>query len=233
MPDGSADTVLMTDAIFNQTVAQSEYTYAYMSLYNDSLWAKTATGNTAWHMRNNLQNMMSGGVGTTPYKFALFSAHDTSVMPFLAAILGDAWDGRWAGYAYLVSLELYTASATSDLGAGNFYFRLVYNGKALLVPGCTDTLCDANVLLDVLSYGQQSMPCSVSDDEAVVTDDDDSSGCDGGDDDDGALSPTHWGLLIMASAITGMLVGAAGVVFLERRRKSADDMALANQVNHL
>lgn len=60
LPDGSSDTVLMSDAIFNATVAQSEYTYAYMSLYNNSLWAKTAMGNIAWHMRNNLQNMIDG-----------------------------------------------------------------------------------------------------------------------------------------------------------------------------
>lgn len=60
LPDGSADTVLMTDAIFNATVAQAEYSYAFMALNNDSLWAKTAMGNIAWHMRNNLQNMISG-----------------------------------------------------------------------------------------------------------------------------------------------------------------------------
>lgn len=60
LPDGSADTVLMTDALFNATVAQVEYTYAYPALYNDSLWAKTATGNTAWHMRTNLMGMING-----------------------------------------------------------------------------------------------------------------------------------------------------------------------------
>jgi hypothetical protein len=60
LPDGSADTVLMTDAIFNATVAQSEYTYAYPALYNNSIWSKYATGNTAWHFRNNLQSMIDG-----------------------------------------------------------------------------------------------------------------------------------------------------------------------------
>lgn len=60
LPDGSANTVLMTESIFNATVAQSEYSYAYPALYNNSIWAKYATGNTAWHMRNNLEGMISG-----------------------------------------------------------------------------------------------------------------------------------------------------------------------------
>ena len=59
LPDASPDgTVQMTDQIFNATVAQSEYTYAYQALYNDSIWGKFAVGNTAWHMKNNLQSII-------------------------------------------------------------------------------------------------------------------------------------------------------------------------------
>jgi hypothetical protein len=43
MPGGSG-AVMMTDALFNATVDQIEFTYAYKSLYNNSLWAKTAMG---------------------------------------------------------------------------------------------------------------------------------------------------------------------------------------------
>jgi len=59
MPAGPASTP-MTDAIFNATVAQVEYTYAFMALNNNSIWAKTAMGNIAWQMRNNLLNIVSG-----------------------------------------------------------------------------------------------------------------------------------------------------------------------------
>lgn len=133
-------------------------------------------------------------------------------MPFLAALLGDVWDGRWAGYAYLISIELYSASAASPLGATGYYFRLIYNAQALRVPGCSADLCDVNVLLDRLAFGQESMPCSVPATPAVVPSDD---SC-GGDDDE--LSSTHWSLLIVLSLIVGALIGAAGVVFFEKRR---------------
>lgn len=65
LPSGSDSTVLMSEAIFNATVAQVEYTYAFMALNNNSIWAKTAMGNIAWQMRNNLLNIISGG---TRYK---------------------------------------------------------------------------------------------------------------------------------------------------------------------
>lgn len=133
-------------------------------------------------------------------------------MPFLAALLGDAWDGRWAGYAYLISMELYSASAASPLGANGYYFRLTYNAKVLRVPGCDADLCDLNVLLDRLAFGQESMPCSVPATPAVVVDD----SC--GDSDDAALSTTHWSLLVVLSLVVGALIGAAGVVFVEKRR---------------
>ena len=59
MPAGLAATPI-TDAIFNATVAQVEYTHAFMALNNNSIWAKTAMGNIAWQMRNNLLNIVSG-----------------------------------------------------------------------------------------------------------------------------------------------------------------------------
>lgn len=163
----------------------------------------------------------SSAGSTTPLKFALFSAHDTSLMPFLAAVLGDVWDGRWAGYAYLVSMELYSASAASPLGAGGYYFRLIYNGQAMLVPGCTQSLCDVNVLLDRLAFGQESMPCSVP--TVVPSTEDDSCG-----DDNAALSTTHWSLLLVLSLVVGALIGAAGVVFLEKRRTLGESIELSS-----
>jgi hypothetical protein len=145
-----------------------------------------------------------------PLKFALFSAHDTSLMPFLAALLGERWDGRWAGYAYMITIELYSASASSALGLGGFYFRLYYDGEILTLPGCDAQLCDANILLDALSYGQESMPCSVP--AATTTVDD---GCS----DDDSLGTDHWILITLLTFMMGGLMGAGVVVFADRRRK--------------
>lgn len=139
-------------------------------------------------------------------------------MPFLAAVMGDLWDGRWAGYAYMITIELYSASAASDLGVGGHYFRLYYNGEILTVPGCSAQLCDVNVLLDRLSYGQENMPCSVSSSDVTTNGD---SGCDGNDD----PGQTDWIIIVLLTFLLGGLIGAATVVFVDRRRKlSAQDV---------
>lgn len=145
-------------------------------------------------------------------------------MPFLAAVLGERWDGRWAGYAYLISIELYSASAVSAVGTGGYYFRFIYNGKVMLLPGCTDGLCDVNVLLDALAFGQESMPCTVTPSSVV-------SGDDSCDDNNSGLSTVHWVLLLLLNLLVGGLIGAAGVVFYERRRK-ADEAGLLSSSAH-
>eukprot|EP00600_Ochromonadales_sp_CCMP1393_P010783 CAMPEP_0175005836 /NCGR_PEP_ID=MMETSP0005-20121125/5522_1 /TAXON_ID=420556 /ORGANISM="Ochromonas sp., Strain CCMP1393" /LENGTH=485 /DNA_ID=CAMNT_0016261101 /DNA_START=82 /DNA_END=1539 /DNA_ORIENTATION=- len=224
LPSASPDnSVQMSDAIFNATVDQVEYSYAYMALNNNSLWAKTGMGNTIWHMKSNLQAMMNGG----PLKFALFSAHDTSVMPFLAAILGDAWDGKWAAYAALVSLEVYGASSSSAVGSGGYYFRMVYNGKVLRVPGCTADLCDLNTLLDVMSFAQEDMPCSATDD---ATSDASSEDCK--ENNNTGLNSTDWILLVVLSLVIGALIGAFGIVFYEKRYQSSVENRSLLEISH-
>ena len=133
-------------------------------------------------------------------------------MPFLAALMGERWDGRWAGYAYMITMELYSASATSDLGAGGYYFRLYYNGEILTLPGCSTQLCDVNILLNALSFGQEYMPCTVSED-TVETDDDDEDQC------ADHLSTANWIVITAMTFLLGGLIGAALVVFIDRRRK--------------
>lgn len=134
-------------------------------------------------------------------------------MPFLAAVLGDRWDGRWAGYAYMISIELYAASAASPLGEGGYYFRMYYDGRILTLPGCDAELCDVTVLLDALAYGQEYMPCSVDTPEPNAVPDD---GC---DDDDDSLGTTHWILITLLTFLLGGLLGAGMVVFVDRQRK--------------
>lgn len=80
-------------------------------------------------------------------------------MPFLAAVVGDQWDGKWAPYASLITIELYESST---LGESDL-FRLIYNSKPLMVAGCNDYLCNIQNLIDALDFGEPSMPCSVDD----------------------------------------------------------------------
>ncbi len=156
IPANPTTGAVLNDEIFNATIRSVEYQYAYNSNYNFSRFAKLGMGNTVYEMRTRLQAAVNNEAGAV--KFALWSAHDTSVMPFLSAILvrpdgSNAWDGRWAQYASQVTIELYQAVSGGDL------FRLTYNGKPLLVPGCTDTLCSVTVLLDAMDFAQEQMPC--------------------------------------------------------------------------
>jgi ubiquitin-like domain-containing CTD phosphatase 1 len=42
-----------------------------------------------------------------PPKLALFSGHDTTLMPILATLGGDVWAGaEWAPYASMILIEL-------------------------------------------------------------------------------------------------------------------------------
>lgn len=219
IPDGNAATgVTMNDAIFNATINQVAFQESYLNLYSDSEWAKLAMGNTAWHIRNYLVNRMDNitGVATTttddwpnPFKFVLFSAHDTTLISLLAAICSKSWDRQWPGYASLLSIELYEA-ANSTPAAPKFLSRFVYNSKPLLVDGCPDTLCDTNIILNTLGFGQETMPgCSVP----ASNDDDNSNDCD-----DGGMTTTDWAITSCLTAALGMLIGAGIVVFTDKRR---------------
>jgi hypothetical protein len=146
-------------------------------------------------------------------------------MPFLAAILGERWDGHWAGYAYMISIELYSASATSALGDGGHYFRLYYDGQILTVPGCDAELCDVNVLLDALSYGQEYMPCTVPTTTPTTSDE---VSCDGDD----SLSTTHWVLITLLTFMMGGMLGGGMVVFVDRQRKLRSAQHAASETTH-
>lgn len=225
LPDGGQTPaqIYMNETIFNRTLAHFEFQYEYLNRYNNSQWAKLAMGNTAWHVRTNLFNVLyneSSSLHTnTPLKFALFSGHDTTIQPFLAAILRENWDGRWPGYASMVTIELYstveseTNPSTNELD--NYLFRIVYNSEVVSIPECADPLCPVQVLIDALSFGQEYMPCSVTTDAVIP--DDDTGAC--SDDNGTDLATGIWVMLIFLSLLVGGLVGAGVMLFVEKHRQ--------------
>lgn len=56
--------------------------------------------------------------GTSPLKFVLLSGHDTTFIPFLAAVVSNAWDQEWPRYASLATIELLRVAAGSGTGKG-------------------------------------------------------------------------------------------------------------------
>ena len=216
----------MTDELFNNAVNYTEFQYSYKSLYNNSLYAKLALGRTAYEIRTNIEAALNSTVNSTDYyKFALFSGHDTTIMPFLAGLLGSNWDRRWASYASMVTIEIYNSSTAGSPDL----FRVIYNGQEQQVPGCSSTgLCDVSFLLTALSYGQENMPCGSttavgSDDDYYVSvdDDDDNNGNSSNKSKKGLSTRDVAGLCILSSVL-GALIGCSLLVLQRRRRKSTD-----------
>lgn len=153
IPSNNASGDAMTQQLLTQAIDQATYIYAYQALYNNSRYSKLGMGQTTWKMRTYIEEAVNNSEDAI--KFGLWSAHDTSIMPFLAALMGDSWDQQWARYAAMVTIELYESSS----GGGDL-FRMTYNGEALAMPGCNNqTLCEVSVLLDLMAFGEEYMPC--------------------------------------------------------------------------
>ena len=91
----------------------------------------------------------------TPPKLALFSGHDTTLMPILATLGPDVWSGtEWSPYASMILIEIYEMRGNSKGQSAPFpsgyAFRLIYNGVVLTsrMDRCNAELCDTNVLMD-------------------------------------------------------------------------------------
>lgn len=153
--------------------------------YNDAALPKLGMG-PLWKeiMTNILPVVRASGNYTftreTPPKLALFSGHDTTLMPILATLGRDVWSGlEWPPYASMLLIEVYEMSyegEQSEFSSG-YAFRLIYNGQVLTsrMNGCNSELCDSKVLVDqVMPFAMfEERDCASShpsDDEGVFDD---------------------------------------------------------------
>lgn len=117
----------MTQDIFDNLVAHVEYNFSYIALYNNSAWAKVATNQIGYNILGELRKAQANS--ESAMSFVLYSGHDTTLMSFLAAVLGSNWDKQWAAYASMISIELYNSSVPG----GSDLFRIIYNGVSILM----------------------------------------------------------------------------------------------------
>jgi len=95
---------------------------------------KLAGGPLVKELHAVMQAAVKAKVPDSVPKFNLYSGHDTGpILPLLHAF--KVADGKWPPYAAYITLELYS-SATKGHAV-----RMVYNGKALHIPGCGSVLC--------------------------------------------------------------------------------------------
>ena len=165
-------------------------------------------------------------------KFALYSAHDTTLMTLLASLGGSLYDSvegsLWPPYASMLNIELFQIdfkdNANSDIKA-NFAtgvgFRLVFNGQVMThhISGCMrdEEICDIDVLVlhtfpfsNVTKWGDQCQRQHkvADDDDLKVRDDDDKIG-----NDSDASGSTLTGSTVVLIIFGCLLCGVCGSFF--------------------
>eukprot|EP00566_Odontella_aurita_P007066 CAMPEP_0113539014 /NCGR_PEP_ID=MMETSP0015_2-20120614/7689_1 /TAXON_ID=2838 /ORGANISM="Odontella" /LENGTH=746 /DNA_ID=CAMNT_0000438659 /DNA_START=127 /DNA_END=2367 /DNA_ORIENTATION=+ /assembly_acc=CAM_ASM_000160 len=219
-----------------------QWTYPYT--YNDAAYSKLGMGPLWKEIVDRMMTVLrpeaskEGGGGNGgeedggPTKLALFSGHDTTIMPLLATLGRDVFDGsEWSPYASMVIIEIHEITARTDpapsaAGGGlsdSFFpsdhaFRLLYNGRVLTsrVGGCPSDLdlCDVSVLLNrVGPFATAERDCARADGGY------DGSAMEEAVEGAGAILATPSGaLLFLLGAALSAMAGAAGMyAYLVRR----------------
>ncbi|KAJ3354213.1 hypothetical protein GGF32_002642 [Allomyces javanicus] len=80
----------------------------------------------------HVQHMRASGT-TNPPRLALYSGHDTTLVPLVAAL--GAWDHTWPPFASHLTLELFQTETRAE---DSHFVRLRLNGTNLRVPACQE-----------------------------------------------------------------------------------------------
>ncbi|KAL7504009.1 hypothetical protein ACHAXN_001730 [Cyclotella atomus] len=170
------------ERLVNYVVKHETFPYRY----NDAALAKLGMGPLWKEIMTNIMPIVGATsnyttfVPRTPPKLALFSGHDTTLMPILATLGQDVWAGtEWAPYASMILIEIYEVGnpSKSEFTSG-YAFRLIYNGEVLTsrMDGCSSDLelCDSEVLLDrVLPFAiseERDCAAASTDQKTSITD---------------------------------------------------------------
>jgi 2-phosphoxylose phosphatase len=130
----------LVDALEKEAAWQQ---YAQYNFPNHTYFGRLAMGPLISEVYSGMQQVLSEPDPLKQQKFRLFSGHDTTIMPFLAAF--QVANGEWAPYASMVVLELY------DTPDGGHAVQFIYNGDILHLPGCSNVLCDYTEFQTIVS----------------------------------------------------------------------------------
>ncbi|KAJ5070505.1 lysophosphatidic acid phosphatase type 6 [Anaeramoeba ignava] len=123
-PDGV--TTEIAEQVHDEAQWELAAIYAYQEVANLSIGLL---------VRDMIQAMEASINKTSELKYLFYSAHDSSVAPFLQAY--NVYDGIIIAYAGHIVLELYY-----DEDVQKYYVQMIYNGNPLQIPGCDSTYCD-------------------------------------------------------------------------------------------
>ncbi|CAM9356698.1 unnamed protein product [Pylaiella littoralis] len=148
----------LTEDVFEEATTYSARHYAQESVFNDAAYGKLAMAKFTLEIRERMLGAMNG---TSPLKFILLSGHDTTFIPFMAAVAPSVWDRQWPPYATLSTIELLRVGGGAGAGGdgdgdgdagGGYFFRFVYNGQVLKLEGCDHEICAIDAFLDVTQF---------------------------------------------------------------------------------
>jgi len=149
-----------TEDLTNRYTEWLEQTVSSQYSFENGILPKTGLQKLVRRIKERINNATTQ---QSPVTFAVYSGHDNTIMPLLAAL--GVWDQKWASYASMVSIELYKETNET----GNFFFRIIYNGKELRHPGCDsdNELCPLQVLMEAMAFTNEELPCTA---QAMFTD---------------------------------------------------------------
>ncbi|CAI5703059.1 unnamed protein product [Peronospora effusa] len=138
LPDG------VDEETFTKTYHEVEVLQGIFLTYNDSWYAKVAMQPLAHDMLTRLNGALNGDPDA--YKLSVTMAHDSTIMPFLAATVKENWDRTWTPYAGMLVLEVYKTKS------GSHAVRMIFHGEPQLLPDCRDTLCDIDEFFQAFAF---------------------------------------------------------------------------------
>ncbi|RHY04267.1 hypothetical protein DYB26_010192 [Aphanomyces astaci] len=136
------------DDLFVRSTSREESVQIQQYLYNHSAYAQAGMAAYTKRLRDRA---VAVTLGNGP-RFVLSAAHDTTIMPLLAALGGSAWLTEWVPYASHMIFEVY-ANATSH------YVRVLYQGQPLAIPGCATEVCPFEALLALTAFSIDESIC--------------------------------------------------------------------------
>jgi ubiquitin-like domain-containing CTD phosphatase 1 len=148
------------------------YTLSYLA--NDAEYSKLGMGPLWAEIMANINGIINEETEIccprrSPAKLALFSGHDTTIIPLLASLGPKVWDGQWPSYASMMLIEIHEVNidgrTDKSMYKSNYAFRLLLDGKVLThtLDGCPDDaeLCDADVFIKrVTPFAKNERECA-------------------------------------------------------------------------
>ncbi|CAI5747171.1 unnamed protein product [Peronospora destructor] len=140
LPDG------VDEETFTKTYHEVEVRQGIFLTYNDSWYSKVAMQPLAHDMLTQLNGALNGDPAA--YKLSVTMAHDSTIMPLLAATVKENWDRTWTPYAGMLVLEMYKTKS------GSHAVRMIFHGEPQLLPDCRDTLCDVDEFFQAFAFAR-------------------------------------------------------------------------------